>query len=304
MTRTQVDAAATDVASGAREVVVGVNDSEHAVRVTAHALREAVTTHRPLRVVHAWTTPVWTGDLSGMSTAMIAPKSESTRIATGVATDALQSARHGQPELEAVPCAIEGAPGPALVRLAEEAGLLVVGGRGHGSVVNALLGSATLHALHHAQCAVMVVPTAVPAQVHHTRIVIGMDFSTCSESALRWGLDAGRRHGCPVVVVHVRPSDDSVSADSDHDAWLQGEVSRALRGREHVQVSTAVVHGHATERLLEIAGPEDLLVVGSRGHGGFAGLMLGSTAAQVAQHTRSVVTVVRAGCERLVVADT
>jgi nucleotide-binding universal stress UspA family protein len=83
---------------------------------------------------------------------------------------------------------------------------------------------------------------------------------------------------------------------------LPHDVSAVLPTPGAVAITSEVIEGPATRVLLETAGPDDLLVVGSRGRGGFADLVLGSVATQCAMHSRGPVVVVRAQQERLVAA--
>ena len=195
----------------------------------------------------------------------------------------------------------QGTAGQVLIEASKDAGLVVVGGRGYGELKSVLLGSATLHVLHQAACPVMVVPgSAAPGP--YRRIVIALDSGDGAVSALRWGLDAACRHGCPAHVVHVQlrnPSPPLVLAGALHldhrvecETWLGEQLAAAGEATEGATVTSAVLEGSPSAVILAEAGPDDLLVLGSRGHGGFVGLLLGSVAAQCAQHARGVVVVV------------
>ena len=138
------------------------------------------------------------------------------------------------------------------------------------------------------------------------QIVVGVDGSDESKEALRWAIEEARLRKATVRAVHAwtypvifggayvppevldgdrlsreaREALDAVVADvagEDPDAYI-----------EHV-----VVEGPAAQVLVDAARDADLLVVGSRGHGGFAGLLLGSVSQQCAHHAPCAVVVVR-----------
>lgn len=294
-----------------REIVTGVDQAEQSEHVLAHALSEAETTARPVRVVHAWADPVWVAGPAGMGFESLPPMQDSARWAQEAAEALLDKALLQRTSTRPVTIsahAVRGDPGDVLVQAGADAGLVVVGGRTHGGVLSTLLGSATGYVLHHSAGPVMVVPdTCAPGP--YRRVVVGFDDEACSRAALRWALDAARRHRCPVLVVHalrLTPSPVPVAADlsrpddeSELGAWLDSEVAKAKHGLDDVTTSCAVRDGSAAAVLLAAAGPADLLVLGSRGRGGFASLVLGSVATQCAQHAEGVVVVVRAGAERL-----
>jgi nucleotide-binding universal stress UspA family protein len=292
-----------------RSIVTGVQGAEAAVRVLERALSEAETTHRPLRVLTAWSTPPLVGDLGGLgySGGYLAPE-VSTAAAQDVVDTLLEKALHERHSPLPVTTTTEthpGHPGRVLVEAGQDAGLVVVGGRGHGALSGALLGSTTAYVLHHATGPVMVVPDgAAPGPLH--RVVVGYDGESCSRSALHWGYGAAVRHGCPLHVVHAMnllpiPGPNVLYPDYDtaSRSWLAGEVAEQLTGPLAVEVVQEVVAGPASRVLLGMTGPDDLLVVGSRGRGGFADLVLGSVATQCTSHARSPVVVVREGQERL-----
>lgn len=292
-----------------RDIVSGVSDAEPAVAVLDRALAEAETTGRPLRAATVWTVPQTVGEMYGSGYAgTFLSGDDLGQVAAEQAADLLDKALHARPSERPVTATSEahqGDPGQQLVRMSLDSGLVVVGARSHGALVSALLGSATGYVLHHSECPVMVVPEgATPGPFR--RVVVGIDGGTSSHSALRWGADAAARHSCPLLVVHAThvvaaPGGEDRSPDDARTARtrLALDVSSVLPSRGGV-VTSEVIEGPAARVLLETAGADDLLVVGSRGRGGFVDLVLGSVATACAMHCRGPVVVVRAGEERLV----
>lgn len=298
-------------ASGA--VVVGVDDSVAASHALDWALDEAALGGRQLRVIHSWSPNAWAG--------LVGPGYSGPPVVTDLEPQAkafldeqVSKALARRPHAAVVPLSAdlrEGEPGRVLVEAGGHAALVVVGGRGYGQLKSGLLGSATNFVLHHAVCPVMVVPAtaAAPDAVH--RVLVGVDGSEASRSALRWGLAAAQRHRCPLVAVHacvttLPPGRDALLRAPDlSEVALQARngldevLAQTLPDHHGVVVSTLVVHENAPWGLLDAAGTDDLLVVGSRGRGGFASLVLGSVATQVTHHAHGPVVVVRQGQERL-----
>jgi nucleotide-binding universal stress UspA family protein len=132
-------------------------------------------------------------------------------------------------------------------------------------------------------------------------IVVGVDGSATSELALRWAVDQARRTGQTVRAVSVwdYPTyygeaylDDRVDWAQDSRTALKKAVEHVLSGADWPQVEQQVVQGHPARALLDAAAHADLLVVGSRGHGGFAGMLLGSVSQHLAAHSPCPVVVV------------
>lgn len=138
------------------------------------------------------------------------------------------------------------------------------------------------------------------------RIVVGLDGSECAARAVRWAADEARARGialhivtafAPPDVVGVpgarfpveRPDQTRERAQQQQHKWL----SEAL-GDEYpdIEVVTDLRLGQPAEILLEAAKSGDMLVVGSRGRGGFKGLLLGSVSMQCVTHAKGPVTVI------------
>ena len=133
------------------------------------------------------------------------------------------------------------------------------------------------------------------------RIVVGVDGSRLSLLALDWALIEGRLRGAslrvvtaweyPVVVAGM----EGVLETANVQAAARHTQSTALgRFTDHgVEVSADIVHGPAAKVLIDASNESDLVVVGSRGYGGFTGLLLGSVSLQVVHHAACSVMVVR-----------
>jgi nucleotide-binding universal stress UspA family protein len=135
------------------------------------------------------------------------------------------------------------------------------------------------------------------------RIVVGVDSSDTSLKALRWALAEARLRGASIEMVHAfprpelvgmtmvvtLPSDDELREASEQ---VLTEALEAVGGAGDVPVSTHVGAGGPASVLVEIGAGADLLVIGSRGLGGFRGLLLGSVTQQVIAHAPCPVVVI------------
>jgi nucleotide-binding universal stress UspA family protein len=135
------------------------------------------------------------------------------------------------------------------------------------------------------------------------RIVVGVDGSPHSEEALRWAIGQARLTGQPVdaVTSWTVPVDLGVGGEGGLVAYdweglairtLEHTVAKVVNPADGVQVSQHVVVGHAATVL--VAADAALLVIGSRGRGGFAGMLLGSVSQHVIARATCPVVVVRA----------
>lgn len=131
-------------------------------------------------------------------------------------------------------------------------------------------------------------------------IVVGVDGSEQSLAALRWAVDEARlRHGQVRLVTawHYPPVPSTVEDSGTNDSFHAAERVQAgaleAVAAEGVDISGTLVRDPPATALLDAAKDADLLIVGSRGHGGFAGLLLGSVSSQVAHHAPCPVLIVR-----------
>jgi nucleotide-binding universal stress UspA family protein len=141
------------------------------------------------------------------------------------------------------------------------------------------------------------------------RIVVGVDGSTHSEEALRWAIGQAKVTGQSVdaVISWTIPVDYGIggaAAITNFDwegvatSTLRETVAHVLNGEDAQRVSQHAVMGHPAKVLLDSAEGADLLVVGSRGRGGFTGMLLGSVSQHVVARADCPVVVTRASAER------
>lgn len=125
-------------------------------------------------------------------------------------------------------------------------------------------------------------------------IVVGFDGSEGATTALKWAIGEAERHGASLKVVQAWTSGE-FGNDAEQGEYTQEQLTKEV-GRimesESVRWDALAEHGSAGKILLEQAKTAQMLVVGSRGHGAFAGLALGSVGIQVATHEGAPVVVI------------
>jgi nucleotide-binding universal stress UspA family protein len=183
--------------------------------------------------------------------------------------------------------------GRGLVDLSAEAGLLVVGARGLGAIRSLVLGSVSQYCLHHARCPVAIVHADAASRPITDRVVVGVDGSMGSAVALEFALAEARARRATLEVVHswtipaiaVPYVPDTTDLESAARQLVDEMVGAAGVAADDPSVTRTVLPGAPAGTLLAAGDDADVIVVGSRGHGGFKGLLLGSVSHQVASHS-------------------
>jgi nucleotide-binding universal stress UspA family protein len=199
---------------------------------------------------------------------------------------------------------------PALLQAAEGAALLVVGARGLGGFRGLLLGSVSQQCLQRATCPVAVVRPetlereAAGERAGPGRIVVGVDSSEAARRALQWAIAETEIRKAALTVVHswhlpyvggyplAGAVMDPTQVEEAARDTLVSIVEREDTAELAVPIAEVLAMGGPAAAILETAADADLVVVGSRGFGGFRGLLLGSVSQQVAQHASCPVIVV------------
>ncbi len=179
-----------------------------------------------------------------------------------------------------------------LAAASRTASMLVLGSRGLGLVGSAVLGSVSRGVLHRADCPVVIVKeNAVAAPDHTSPVLLGIDGSPASEAATAFAFDEASRRGVELVALHAW-SDVGVFPMLGMD-WHRYEqqghelLAERLAGWQErypdVNVRRRIVCDRPAHWLIEAAVAAQLVVVGSRGRGGFPGMRLGSVSTAVAE---------------------
>ncbi len=208
-----------------------------------------------------------------------------------------------------VPVDVVALPGRAaqqIVQAAHDADLLVVGSRGRGAVRSTVLGSVALHCVTHAACPVVVVRPHTEAALAPPRVVVGLDGSATSMTALDRALEDAARLGAAVTAVAAYseesywshaydvlvPPVEQLRADAHRGAEKMVALARERFGPAAPDVDVRAIEGAAGEVLVGQSEGAELLVVGGRGRSALVELLIGSVALHCVLHAPCPVLVV------------
>ena len=222
--------------------------------------------------------------------------------------------------IDVTAAAANGDPAGVLVEMSKDYGLAVVGAKKSRGFAERLLGSVSSAMPAYARCPVLVVPhsrvganaplhdaaaAGVPFTPRLKRIVVGIDGSDHSNHALSVAVKQAEAWGAEVVAVAGVPVGSTSNAlnwmpqQVDHEqvladvrAGLDVSLNRFEAQHPGVKIRRIVLDGTGAELLTEFSQAADLVVVGSRGRGGFRGLLLGSTSQAVLHNSACPVLVV------------
>ena len=282
-------------------ILVGFDGSDTSMSAVAWATDEAARRGASLHIVSTYQVPVATDYYGiGIPSGYLAPE-----LFRDACVDQLQRAlgvaheRH--PEVGVDIEALAGHAPDVLEQLSSSAAMVVVGSSGAGATKSFLLGSVCAAVLHRSPSPVVVVPTKLHDRAM-SKIVVGVDGSTFADDAVRWATDEADRCGAHLDVVHAwsylyeRPDDgrDRVTTLADVDAAMVVERAVELsRERGSGDVTGRVLEGGAVDALIDASETSDMIVVGTRGRGGFRSMLFGSVAQHVATHASCPVAVIR-----------
>ncbi|MET4225739.1 universal stress protein [Oerskovia enterophila] len=295
-------------------VLVGVDGSEPSLHALDWAAAYARQVGWPLHVVCSYSLPSFTAaSLDGGYAAL-----DDTAIQEGAKAVLAEATQRAEAAGVRTTAAIAtGDAAGVLVELSKDYSLVVVGTRGRGGFTERLLGTVSSALPAHSRCPTVVVPLKsggeggeLPAIQPLKRIVVGVDGSPSADIALRHAIKQARAWSAELVAVAGVP----VGAGAGLLAWLPASidhqqvldditeglnviVDRHEAENPDVPIKRIVLDGTGAELLTEFSTASDLVVVGSRGRGGFTGLLLGSTSQAVLHHSACPVMVVTKRCE-------
>ncbi|WP_026212540.1 universal stress protein [Longispora albida] len=285
-------------------VVAGIDGSEMALAAVDWAADAAVLHHRKLRVVHAsiWPLMRLPNGLISAHELRVSLREQAQEYLAQAADRALAA----HPGLSVETEYAEGAAVPVLVSESREAAMVVLGHRGLGGFTGLLAGSTGVQVSAHAACPVVVVRPESEPLPSAGAVVVGVDGSPNSQGAVGFAFREASLRGRDLVAVHAwrwpqsaEPGDMlPLVYDADLvEAEEKRVFSEALSGwRERypdVRVTQRMVQGRAGQAIVGASAGAELLVVGARGRGGFAGLLLGSVSQAALHHAACPVAVVR-----------
>ena len=284
-----------------KPIVVAVDGSPHSDAAVEWAARESVLRRASVALVHAITPmPGTLADAAARSNVDRWYKDNANTVVA--AAEATFRAAHGQSRAVDVQTTVLEAPVlAALIDMSARAQLIVVGSRGQGAIGRLLMGSVSTGLVHHAQCPVAVIPLDETRNAPDRHpVLLGVDGTAASDGAIALAFDEAARRSADLLALHAW-SDVGVlpiiGRWYDYETDATNLLAERLAGwREKypdVRVARRVVCDVPAHALFVEARYSQLVVVGSRGRGGFAGLQLGSVASAVVHTSPAPVIVVR-----------
>jgi len=287
-----------------RTVVVGVDGSDCGLRAVRWGAAEAARRQVPLRLVTAFGLTVdhfaARAGLDGSYRDTLLARAREQLAAAG------ELARGEDLGIEVEEQLLMGSPIPVLGAEARHAQLVVIGDRGLSQVEGLLVGSVAIALSAHASCPVVVVrgDERKPADAAALPVLVGVDGSPTSDAALGFAFEAAAARKVPLLVGHTWSDlmyDPSLLAVEINWETVESEERRVLSEQvggwadkfPDVAVEQLITRDQPAHSLLAQATRAQLVVVGSRGHGQFVGMILGSVSNALLHRSPCPVAVVR-----------
>ncbi|QRP42822.1 universal stress protein [Amycolatopsis sp. FDAARGOS 1241] len=285
-------------------MVVGTDGSPGAEEAVRWAARMASQRNLDLVIAHGLEVTVlfYGAGVAGMGEVFDLAQ----RAAESIVADARRAALAVDSSLTITTETVSETAAAVLVHLSSKARMVVLGRSGIGAVGGMLIGSAVATVVSQAQCPVAVVRDRDGTVPTVGTVVVGVDGSPNSEQAVGVAFEEASLRGVPLTAVHawsdltyegiygtarLMPPWDAIEPDA------MRLLAQRLAGRQEqhpdVEVRRRLVRNNPRKALLEESKHAQLVVVGSRGRGGFKGLLLGSTSQALVRRAQCPVLVVR-----------
>ncbi|KZF02485.1 MAG: universal stress protein [Rhodococcus sp. (in: high G+C Gram-positive bacteria)] len=294
--------------NSATQIVVGVDGSVSSLDAVRWATEEAISRRAPLLI--ATSIFLATGTYADAMNLGAGIFSQQKSAGTAVLVEATETARKAaQGRALTVDTTLrEGPAAQSLMELSESAAMVVVGSHGRGEFTGGLFGSVSTAIATHARCPVVVVKGSPSADqpLREGPVVVGVDGYVTSEPAIRAALEEASLRSVPLVAVHAWSDFDLSSGymqgiesnwariEAEEDVALAQSMAGWQEKYPEVSIRRIVVKDRPVMELVRAAETAQLIVVGSRGRGGFTSLLLGSTSRAVL-HTVDIPVMIVSG---------
>lgn len=291
-------------------IVVGYDGSPGSLDAMKFAYAAARSRSADVEIVTCWKfeRPMFFSSMGSL----VPPGPDLRDAAEATLAEGVARAQAAAPDLRINGALVTSAAAEGLIDRSATAQMLVIGSRGLGGFAGLVLGSTSIKVATFASCPVVVVRPRRPVDGYgpdEGRVVVGVDGSPVSESALEFAFEHASWHRLgltAVISVNVpfssppgpwRPVPlEAMIADREGASALLGQTMAAWQERfPDVDVRMQIAVGPAAGALVEASAGADLLVVGSRGLGGFRSMLLGSVSHAVLHHAYGPVAAVRSG---------
>lgn len=286
----------SDIEPPSGAVVVGYNGKEHSSAALRWGVAEAVHVGNPLLVLYAANYPGMTGP---EGSGLLEREPGALEAAQEMTARGVSEALDQHPVLSITGATEVTSPARALTEASRSGALVVLGSRGYGRTLGALLGSVAFNVAARAHCPVVVVKDETvertPGAGHP--VLVGTDGSPGAQAAVRFAAGRAADAGAELVVITCTGGRELDAVDGDalrnsaqHIATLAAQGASAT----HTQlvVSTRVEECPAEVTLVAASVDAGLVVVGTRGRGAFEGMLLGSVSHAVIHGSQCTVAVV------------
>ena len=294
---------APSTATAGQGILVGVDGSDESLAAVAWAAQEAMLRGSTVTLMHVISPMVVTWPIEPLEYAYAEWQDTNAQAVIERAQNALHAAvGDADPPPVRTRISHDGIV-PELTAASADSSILVIGNRGLGPIGGAVLGSVCRSVLHHAHCPVAVVKVG-PARGRDDGprpVLLGVDGSPASDAATAFAFDEAARRGVPLVAMHAwcdvgvfgaLGGDWATNEDLGHEI-----LAERLAGWQDEYPDVAVQRRLVCDRparwLIDESKNAQLVVVGSRGRGGIAGMLLGSVSTAVVEFSPTPVVIVR-----------
>jgi nucleotide-binding universal stress UspA family protein len=285
-------------------IVVGYDGSAGADLALRWALDEAARLGAAVHLVYAVDRPLRAVPVPPMPGDAHAHHERAT-AQSAVAKAVAEACRAVGPGVQVTGAVLDGPPVTVLCAESAEAHLLVLGGHGWGSSAGLFVGSVSVAVATHAHCPVVVVRDGDPLAAGDRPVAVGVDQSGEAERAIELAFEEAATRGVGLIAVRawIPPTvlgigetglhlGDIAVLEKAERHLLAEAVGRQRQRYPSVAVTERLIPAAARHALASVSNEAQLLVVGSRGHGGFGGLLLGSVGYYLLHHASCPVAIV------------
>lgn len=284
-------------------VIVGIDGSASSLAAVEAAAREARWRGTHLHLVHAF---IWPAMHVPLGPSPLGPATGGLRnMAERLAAEAEERAQAVAPDVKVTSAVVTGEPLTVLETQSRHAQLMVIGSRNMGGLVGLLVGSTGVHLAARGHCPTLVVREPGDAT---GPVLLGVDGSPAGTRAIEFAFAEAALRGADLLALHAwtpwnapmpppldpnTPYAGTPTSLAEREACL---LSEAIAGQQEqhpeVTVKRQTLRQGTREALIEASSTAQMLVVGARGYGGFAGLLLGSVSQAMLNHAHCPVAVV------------
>ena len=278
-------------------VLVGVDGSHASYKATWWAANYAKHAGLTLQIVCAYSLPSYAAVSFDASYTSLGDDNAAHNDAQEILSKAKAIA--DEQGVHAATLIVTGDPASVFVELSRNYNLIVIGNRGKGGLAERLLGTTSSALPAYAYCPIVVVPyTDDDGNIMHlsntiSKVAVGYDESDWGLKALELAAEfANLWHAQLDVIYAVNTRSGSTDELDRASAGLDASIATQQETYPDLVVNKHIVSDNAVDALVKASHDHDVVVVGSRGRGGFAGLLFGSTSQGLLQHTVTPVYVV------------